>query len=60
MDFRRAVGVLIFIGAVQFIIGMHLAEFLYPGYSVSGNYKRPGCNVPPRGVHNTVAFCFYL
>jgi hypothetical membrane protein len=38
MDDRRIAGVLLFIGAVQFVIGMHLAEFLYPGYSVSGNY----------------------
>lgn len=38
MDYRRTAGALIFIGAVQFVIGMHLAEFLYPGYSVSENY----------------------
>jgi hypothetical membrane protein len=38
MDYRRVAGALLFIGAVQFLIGMHLAEFLYPGYSVSGNY----------------------
>jgi hypothetical membrane protein len=37
MDFKRAAGVSLFVGAVQFIIGMHLAEYLYPGYSVSGN-----------------------
>jgi hypothetical membrane protein len=38
MDFRRAAGTSLFVGAVQFVIGMHLAEFLYPGYSVSGNF----------------------
>lgn len=38
MDDRRIAGVLLFIGAVQFILGMHLSEFLYPGYSVSENY----------------------
>jgi len=38
MDFRRAVGASLFVGAVQFVIGMHLAEYLYPGYSVSGNF----------------------
>ncbi|VVB95602.1 Uncharacterised protein [uncultured archaeon] len=38
MDFRRAAGALLFVGAVQFVIGMHLAEYLYPGYSVSGNF----------------------
>jgi hypothetical membrane protein len=38
MDFRRAAGASLFVGAVQFVIGMHLAEYLYPGYSVSGNF----------------------
>lgn len=38
MDYKRAAGALIFTGAVQFVIGMLLAEFLYPGYSASGNY----------------------
>ncbi len=38
MNFKRASGVLLFTGAVLVIIGIHLAEFLYPGYSVSGNY----------------------
>ncbi len=38
MDLRRAAGALLFVGAVQFVIGMHLAEYLYPGYSVSGNF----------------------
>lgn len=38
MNVRRAAGVLLFAGAVLVIIGIHLAEFLYPGYSVSGNF----------------------
>ncbi len=38
MNSRQAAGTLIFIGAVWLITGMHLAEYLYPGYSVSGNY----------------------
>jgi len=38
MDFRRAAGTSLFVGAVQFVTGMHLAEYLYPGYSVSGNF----------------------
>lgn len=38
MDYRRVGGILLFIGAVQFVIGMHLAEFFYSGYSVSENY----------------------
>jgi len=27
-----------FVGAAQFLVGMLLAEALYPGYSISGNY----------------------
>lgn len=38
MNYKRAAGILIFTGAVQFIIGMNVAEFLYPGYSVSNNF----------------------
>jgi len=38
MNYRHAAGVLLFIGAVQFILGMLIAEFLYPGYSASMNY----------------------
>ncbi len=38
MDYRRAAGVLLFVGAALFITGMHIAEYLYPGYSVSDNY----------------------
>lgn len=38
MNYRHAAGVLLFIGAVQFVLGMLIAEFLYPGYSASGNY----------------------
>ena len=38
MNYRHAAGVLLFIGAVQLVLGMHIAEFLYPGYSVSMNY----------------------
>lgn len=34
----KIAGALIFVGAVQFILGMLVAECLYPGYSVSGNY----------------------
>ena len=38
MNYRHASGVFLFIGAVQFILGMLIAEFLYPGYSASVNY----------------------
>ena len=38
MNYRHASGVFLFIGAVQFVLGMLIAEFLYPGYSTSVNY----------------------
>ncbi len=38
MNYKNAAGVLLFIGAVLFILGMLIAEFLYPGYSASANH----------------------
>lgn len=38
MNYRHTAGMLLFIGAVQLVLGMLIAEFLYPGYSASGNY----------------------
>lgn len=35
---RKWAGALLFVGAAQFFIGMLLAEAMYPGYSISGNY----------------------
>jgi len=35
---RRLAGALVLVGAAQFLVGMLLAEALYPGYSISGNY----------------------
>jgi hypothetical membrane protein len=38
MNYRHAAGVFLFIGAAQFVLGLLIAEFLYPGYSASANY----------------------
>lgn len=38
MNRRHAAGVILFIGAIQFVFGLLIAEFLYPGYSASANY----------------------
>lgn len=38
MNFKCITGMLLFTGAVLLLTGMHTAESLYPGYSVSGNY----------------------
>jgi len=35
---RKLAGALMFVGAAQFFVGLLLAEALYPGYSISGNY----------------------
>lgn len=37
-DLSGIAGMLLFFGAVQFLFLMMIAEFLYPGYSVSNNY----------------------
>ncbi len=36
-DVRSKVGVSLFIGSVQFLIALTLAEILYPNYSLSAN-----------------------
>ena len=35
---RKMAGAVLFVGALQFIVGLNVAEDLYPGYSVSMNY----------------------
>ena len=35
---RKIAGTVLFVGALQFIVGLNVAEDLYPGYSVSMNY----------------------
>jgi len=35
---RKLAGLLLFVAAAQFLMGMLFAEALYPGYSISGNY----------------------
>jgi len=35
---QKVAGALLFVGAAQFFVGLLLAEALYPGYNISGNY----------------------
>jgi hypothetical membrane protein len=35
---EKVAGMLFFIAATQFVLGLTIAEALYPGYSVSDNY----------------------
>jgi len=37
-DPRTVAGLLIFVAAAQFFVGMLVAESVYPGYSISANY----------------------
>lgn len=37
-DNRKVAGAFLFVGSVQFLLGLIIAEALYPGYSVSENY----------------------
>ena len=37
-DYRKVAGALVFVGGSQFVVGMLVAEALYPGYSISQNY----------------------
>ena len=37
-DNRKVAGALLFVGSVQFLLGLIIAESLYPDYSVSENY----------------------
>jgi hypothetical membrane protein len=34
----KTAGILLFIASTQFVLGLIVAEALYPGYSISGNY----------------------
>jgi len=37
-DYRKMAGALLFVGSVQFLLVLIIAESLYPDYSVSGDY----------------------
>jgi hypothetical membrane protein len=37
-DHRKVAGALVFVGGSQFVLGMLVAEALYPSYSISQNY----------------------
>jgi hypothetical membrane protein len=38
MDTRKSIGALLFVGTIQFIVLLTIAETQYPGYSISLNY----------------------
>ncbi|MDI6805936.1 MAG: DUF998 domain-containing protein [Candidatus Bathyarchaeia archaeon] len=38
MEYKKVAGFLLFVGAVQFVLGMIISEALYPDYSTANNY----------------------
>ena len=68
MNYRHIAGLLLFISTTQFILGLLISEFLYPGYSASANYisdlgatcHNNVCiiNQPSSHIFNTSIFLF--
>ena len=56
----RVAGILFFIAAAQFILGLIVAEALYPGYSISTNYISDLGVGPSSLVFNTSIFLLGL
>lgn len=52
----RLAGIVLFIGAVQFVLAMIIAEALYPGYSTSANYISDLGVGPSALIFNTSVF----
>jgi len=57
---RKAAGVLVFVGAAQFIVGMVVAEALYSGYSAADNYISDLGVGPSALIFNSSVFLFGL
>jgi hypothetical membrane protein len=60
MNYRKAAGALLFIGSAQFIIGMVVAEAVYPGYSISQNFISDLGVGPAALIFNTSVFLLGL
>jgi len=60
MDHQQKAGVLLFVGSVQFVVGMVVAEALYPGYSVSLNYISDLGVGPTAAIFNSSVFLLGL
>jgi hypothetical membrane protein len=57
---EKAAGVLFFVAAVQFILGLVISEALYPDYSLSGNYVSDLGIGPSAIVFNSSVFLLGL
>ncbi len=56
----RVAGVLFFVAGAEFVLGLVVAEALYPGYSLAGNYISDLGVGPSSLVFNSSAFVFGL
>jgi hypothetical membrane protein len=57
---RKVAGTLILVGAVQFVVGMVVAEVLYDGYSAANNYISDLGVGPSALIFNSSVFLFGL
>jgi len=57
---EKVAGMLFFIAATQFVLGLTIAEALYPGYSVSNNYISDLGIGPSALIFNSSAFLLGL
>jgi len=60
LDYRREAGVLLLVGAAQFVLGMLVSEALYPGYSISQNYISDLGVGPAASIFNPSVFLLGL
>jgi hypothetical membrane protein len=56
----KTAGILLFIASAQFVLGLIVAEALYPGYSVSGNYVSDLGVGPSSAIFNSSIFLLGL
>ena len=56
----RMAGILFFVASTQFLLGLVVAEALYPGYSVSGNYISDLGVGPSSAIFNSSIFLLGL
>jgi len=56
----KTAGILFFIGSTQFVLGLIVAEALYPGYSISGNYISDLGVGPSSAIFNSSIFLLGL
>jgi len=59
-DSTKVAGALVFVGGIQFVLGMLVAEALYPGYSVSQNYISDLGVGPSASIFNSSVFLLGL